>query len=177
MIRLRLFAAAIALPSLAAPSSAAATAPDFFAAALCEPPYSTAVATRLYEEAESFGEADTSSLGAAIYRLPEPVERDGFKIQEIVFAGMSIGVLLDGATAAQVAQRFDLPPEKTSLFGASSKGFARVLPDDLQGMKDAGLISIVAREGPALNGKTLLACEFVSHEDRRALDAYEEGKP
>lgn len=172
MKRLVLFAAA-----LSAPSVAAAATPDFFAAALCEPPYSTAAATRLYEEAESLGKADTSSLGAAIYRLPEPVEREGFKTREVVFAGMSIGVLIDGASAAQVAQRFHLPPEKSSLFGASSQGFARVLRDDLQGMKDLGLISIVAREGPALAGKTLLACEFVSNEDRRALEAYEKGQP
>lgn len=171
MKSLALFTTALSAPSLAT----AATA-DFFAAALCEPPYSTAVATGLYEEAESFGKADTSSLGAAIYRLPEPVARDGLKTEEVVFAGMSIGVLIDGASAAQVARRFDLIPEKSSLFGASSKGFARVLPDDLQSMKDAGLISIIAREGPALGGKTLLACEFVSNEDRQALEAYEESE-
>lgn len=158
------------------PSIAVAATPDFFAAALCEPPYSMQSATQLYEAAEEMGQADTSSLGAAIYRLGEPIERDGFTTREVVFAGMSVGVLLDGQVAAQVATRYGLQPEESHLFGASSAGFARALPEDQQGMKDLGIISIVAREGPAMPGKTLLACEFVSNEDRQALEAYEKGE-
>ncbi|GFE74711.1 MULTISPECIES: hypothetical protein [Novosphingobium] len=160
-----------------APSMATAAAPDFFAAALCQPPYSTASATELYEAAEKLAEPDTSSLGAAIYRLPAPVERDGFTAQDVVFAGMSVGVLLEGQVAAKVAERYGLSPETSHLFGSSTAGFARLLPDEQQGMKDLGLISIVAREGPAMPGKTLLTCEFVSNEDRAALEAYEKTSP
>lgn len=170
MIRkIALIAAAIA--SGCAPAMAAA--PDFFAAALCQPPYTTANATELYEAAEKLAEPDTSTLGAAIYRLPQPIERDGFTTQEVVFAGMSVGVLLDGPVASELARRYGLSPEESHLLGASTLGFARVLPDNQQALKDLGLISIVAREGPAMEGKTLLACEFVSDEDRKALEAYE----
>ncbi|MBO9724106.1 MAG: hypothetical protein J7530_07010 [Novosphingobium sp.] len=162
---------AAALASGSAPAMAAA--PDFFAAALCQPPYTTANATELYEAAEKLAQPDTSTLGAAIYRLPQPIERDGFTTQEVVFAGMSVGVLLDGPVAAELARRYGLAPEESHLLGASTLGFARVLSDDQQALKDLGLISIVAREGPAMEGKTLLACEFVSDEDRKALEAYE----
>lgn len=164
---------AAAMASGSAPAIAADAAPDFFAAALCQPPYTTANATELYEAAEKLAQPDTSTLGAAIYRLPEPIEKDGFTTQDVVFAGMSVGVLLDGPVAAELARRYGLSPEKSHLLGASTLGFSRVLPDDEQALKDLGLISIVAREGPAMEGKTLLACEFVSDEDRKALEAYE----
>ncbi|WP_367350152.1 hypothetical protein [Sphingobium yanoikuyae] len=39
------------------------------------------------------------------------------------------------------------------------------------------LFSVVARQGPALAGRTLLTCEFVSHEDRKALDSQEGDAP
>lgn len=168
---------ALLVAALAAPSHAAAQTPDFLAAALCEPPYSTGNAMDLYEAAEKLAKPDTSSLGAAIYHLPAPIERDGFKTQDVVFAGMSVGVLLEGAVAAELGKRYALSAEKSHLFGASTTGFARVLPEEQQGMKDLGLISIVAREGPAMPGKTLLACEFVSNEDRAALEAYDQGRP
>ena len=79
--------------------AAAQEAPDFFGAALCQPPYSTDSATALYEAAEKVAKADTSMLGAAIYTLPTPIERDGFVARAVVFAGMSIGVLLGGVIA------------------------------------------------------------------------------
>lgn len=163
--------AAASLAVGAVPASAEDADPDFFAAALCQPAYSMEAATRLYEAAEKIAKADTSGLGAAIYRLPAPIRRDGFVTQEVVFAGTSVGVLLEGNVAAQAAQRYHLDPEKTHLFGASTLGFARPLPDNRQVDPEFGLVSVIAREGPALNGKTLLACEFVSAEDRKALDA------
>ncbi|WP_395336576.1 hypothetical protein WBP06_20080 [Novosphingobium sp. BL-8H] len=164
-------AASILLAFGAASASAADADPDFFAAALCQPAYSMETATRLYEAAEKIAKPDTSGLGAAIYHLPAPIHRDGFVTQDVVFAGTSVGVLLEGDVAAQAAERYHLTPEKSHLFGASTLGFARALPDDEQADPEFGLVSAIAREGPALKGKTLLACEFVSAEDRRALDA------
>lgn len=157
--------------------AAAQAAPDFFAAALCQPPYSTDNATALYEAAEKLATADTSMLGAAIYILPQPIERDGFVARAVMFAGMSVGVLLEGEVAQAAAARYGLGREKSRLFGASSLGFARPLEDGAQGLRAMGLISIVARQGPALAGQTLLACEFVSHEDRQALDSLEGEAP
>ncbi|WP_434403232.1 hypothetical protein [Sphingobium sp. DN12] len=157
--------------------AAAQEAPDFFGAALCQPPYSTDSATALYEAAEKVAKADTSMLGAAIYTLPTPIERDGFAARAVVFAGMSVGVLLDGEVAEAAAARYGLAREKSRLFGASSLGFARQLDDGAQDMREMGLISVVARQGPALAGRTLLTCEFVSHEDRKALDSQEGDAP
>jgi hypothetical protein len=114
-----------------------------------------------------------STLGAAIYHLPASIARDGFVTRDVVFAGSSVGVLVEGEVAAELAQRYDLAPEKSHLLGASSLGFSRLLPDSEQGMKEMGLISVVARQGPSLHGKTLLACEFVSDEDRKGLDEME----
>ncbi|NWK95359.1 hypothetical protein DM806_06705 [Sphingobium lactosutens] len=161
---------------LATPA-AAQEAPDFFGAALCQPPYSTGSATALYEAAETIAKADTSTLGAAIYPLPKPIERDGFVAKAVLFAGMSVGVLLEGEVAAEAAKRYGLSAEKSHLLGASSLGFARQLDDAEQGMQEMGLISIVARQGPAMAGRTLLACEFVSHEDRQALESLEDDAP
>jgi hypothetical protein len=64
--------------------------------------------------------------------------------------------------------------ETSHLMGASTTGFARQLPGDQQKARDLGLVSVVAREGPALSGKTPLACEFVSNADRAALKQFEE---
>ncbi|HUD93136.1 hypothetical protein [Sphingobium sp.] len=152
-------------------------APDFFGAALCQPPYSTGSATALYEAAEKIAKADTSILGAAIYPLPRPIERDGFVAKAVLFAGMSVGVLLEGEVAVEAAKRYGLSAEKSRLLGASSLGFARQLGEEQQGMREMGLISIVARQGPAMAGQTLLACEFVSHEDRQALESLEAETP
>lgn len=159
------------------PLPAIADEPDFFGAALCQPPYSLGNATRLYEAAEKIAKPDTSGLGAAIYHLRKPIERDGFVTQDVMFGGMAVGVLIKGEVAAQLAERYDLKPESSRLLGSSSLGFARLLPDADQGMKDMGLISIVARQGPALKGRTLLACEFVSDEDRATMEELESTTP
>lgn len=165
--------AAILAQSLTTPALATSAAPDFFGAALCQPPYSTGTATELYEAAEKLAKPDTSSLGAAIYPLPTPIQRDGFTASAVVFAGMSVGVLIDGEVAEKLSKHYNLTPERSRLLGASKLGFSRELPDDQQAMKEMGLISVVAREGAAMPGKTLLACEFVSTEDRRALESFE----
>ncbi|WP_260926211.1 hypothetical protein [Novosphingobium sp. 9] len=159
-----------AASGVGAPALAAPALEDFFAAAVCQPPYSVQSATDLYDAAETFAKPDTSTMGAAIYRLPKPVTRDGFTTQDAVFAGSAVGVLIDGEVAAKLAERYHLTQEEGHMLGASSLGFSRVLPDDQQQMKEFGLVSLVARQGPALNGKTLLACEFVSNEDRAALE-------
>ncbi|AOH84848.1 hypothetical protein AWL63_13615 [Sphingomonas panacis] len=174
-IRFGIALASLLVPPLAPLLAADRPAPDFFAAAVCEPPYSVAEATALYEAAEKLGKPDTSSLGAAIYHLPTPISRDGFTTREVVFAGSAIGVLIDGNVADSLAAQYRLAPEKSHVMGTSTKGFARLLPDAQQAMKGLGLISIVAREGAAMKDKTLLACELVSDEDRMAMEAFEKG--
>ncbi len=159
------------------PLPALAAEPDFFGAALCQPPYSLGNATTLYEAAEKIAKPDTSGLGAAIYHLKAPIERDGFVAQDVMFGGMAVGVLVKGEVAAQLAEHYDLKPESNRLLGSSSLGFSRQLPEADQGMRDMGLISIVARQGPALKGRTLLACEFVSDEDRATMEALEGATP
>jgi hypothetical protein len=174
---IRPFALAALALSLTGPASAeeaaAPAAPDFFGAAICQPPYSFDNAQALYEAAEKITKPDTSGFGAAVYRLSAPITRDGFTTQQVLFAGSAIGVLIDGEVAEKLAETYHLTPEKTRLFGASSLGFARQLPDADQKMKDWGLISIVARQGPGLKGKTMLACELVTEEDRRRLEMFE----
>jgi acetyl-CoA acetyltransferase len=151
----------------------AASAEPFYDAALCKPPYTTDSATTLYEAAEAQAKPDTSMMTAYVYTLPKDLGQDGFKTREVVFAGSSVGVLIQGQQADALAERYHLERERSSLLGASSKGYARALPADQQPQPEAGIVSIVARESPSLSGKTLLACEFVSKEDREALDAFE----
>ena len=173
MIR-RFALAAFALLLTAGPAAAEdAAQPDFFAAAICQPPYSFDHATTLYNAAEKLTKPDMSLFGAAVYHLPAAIARDGFTTQDILFANSAFGVLIDGDVAAKLAETYHLAPEKSHLFGASTTGFARQLPDAEQPMKAMGLVSLVARQGPGLKGKTMLACEFVSHEDRAGLEAFE----
>ena len=163
-----------ALALLAAPVAAEElAAPDFFAAAICQPPYSFGNARTLYEAAEKLAKPDPSRLGGAVYHLPAPITRDGFATQDILFAGSAFGVLIEGEVAAKLAETYHLAPESSHLFGASSLGFTRALPDADQPMKDMGLVSIVARQGPGLKGRTMLACEFVSDDDRERLEMFE----
>jgi len=143
---------------------------DFFGAALCESPYSSDIATRTYNAAEKLAKPDMSMMGAAVYHLPKPIERDRFITQDIVFAGTSVGVLVEGHAAAQLAAKYNLQRETSDLLGASTLGFSRRLPDKLQIKKDLGLISLIAREGPGLGEKTLLACELDSYEDLERLE-------
>lgn len=142
---------------------AAETDPAFYDAALCNPPYSMTSATEIYDAAEKLAKPDTSSLGTAIYTLPFQIGRDGFETDEVFFANGAVGVLIKGQRADDLAAKYDLKPETSDLMGTSSKGYARELSQDLQppeGLAGPGKVSIVAREGEALGGKTLLACEF-----------------
>lgn len=173
MIRAAFAILALTTAAPAFAEDAAPAAPDFFGAAICQPPYSFDSAQALYEAAEKITKPDTSGFGAAVYRLSAPVTRDGFTTQAVLFAGSAIGVLIDGEVAAKLAETYHLTPEKTRLLGASSLGFSRLLPDADQKMKDWGLISIVARQGPGLKGKTMLACELVTNEDRERLEMFE----
>ncbi|HWU12404.1 MAG TPA: hypothetical protein VN157_00160 [Caulobacter sp.] len=166
----KLFAAVVVSGALQA---ADASAEPFYDAALCRPPYTMTSATALYEAAEKLGQPDKSLLTAYVYKLPEDVGQDGFKTSELVFAGTSVGVLVQGQQAEALAQRYQLQRERSSLLGASSKGYARELPAAEQPQPEAGTVSVIARESPALPGKTLLACEFVSKEDRASLEDYE----
>ncbi|WP_292868297.1 hypothetical protein [Mesorhizobium sp.] len=136
----------------------------FFDAALCKPPYSVASATEIYDAAEKLAKPDMSSLGAAIYKIPQQIGRDGFETDEVFFANSAVGVLIKGERADDLAKAYGLKPETSDLMGTSSKGYALELPADQQppeGLAGPGKVSIVAREGSALEGKTLLACEFV----------------
>ncbi len=153
--------------------AAGAAADPFYDAAICKPPYSMDSATALYEAAEKLAKPDTSLLSAHVYKLPQELGQDGFKSNEVVFAGTSIGVLIQGEQAEALAQRYQLQRERSSLMGVSTKGYARELPADQQPQPDQGKVSIVARESASLPGKTLLACEFVWEADRKALEAYE----
>jgi len=145
----------------------------FYDGALCSPPYTMQSATELYDAAEKLTKPDTSLLTAYVYKLPSDIGRDGFKTSEVVFAGSSVGVLIEGARADDLAARYQLQPEKSSILGTSTKGFARALADAEQPTAEMGIVSIVARESDAIPGKTLLACEFVSHADLEALKAVE----
>jgi len=172
-MRRKLFALAVVAGALQA---ANASAEPFYDAALCKPPYTTTSATALYEAAEKLAKPDTSLLTAHVYKLPQDLGQDGFTTSEVVFAGTSVGVLIQGQQAEALAQRYQLQRERSNLLGASTKGYARELPAAEQPQPDAGTVSIVARESPSLPGKTLLACEFASTADRAALEAYEKSK-
>lgn len=151
----------------------AASAEPFFDAALCKPPYTMASASDLYDAVEKIAKPDTSMLTAAVYTVPQALGQDGFRSNQIVFAGTSVGLLIEGLQAEALAARYHLEKEGSTLFGASAKGYARALPAEEQPQPEEGIVSIIARESPSLPGKTLLACEFVSAADRRALDAYD----
>jgi len=159
-------AACVCIAALQAGSlMAAETGSKFYDAALCEPPYSMTSATEIYDAVEELAKPDTSSLGAAIYALPQQIGRDGFESNEVFFANNAVGVLIKGHRAADLAAKYDLKPEASDLMGTSSQGYARTLPPDQQlpvGMLGPGKVAIVAREGAGLGDRTLLACEFVA---------------
>ncbi|MGO7778487.1 hypothetical protein ACC741_39155, partial [Rhizobium johnstonii] len=70
----------------------------------------------------------------------------------------------EGERADDLAAKYGLKAETTDLLGTSTNGYSLELPADLQpepGMAGPGKVSIIARQGNALPGKTLLACEFV----------------
>lgn len=164
-IRHGTFSACLAFAAFQAGDVMADPANDkFFDAALCKPPYTITSATEIYDAAEALAKADTSSLGAAIYKIPTQIGRDGFNTDEVFFANNAVGVLIEGLRADDLAAKYGLKPETSDLYGASTKGYSLELSADLlpePGLAGPGKISVVAREGDALPGKTLLACEFV----------------
>lgn len=168
MFRSYIPASALLSAVLATPASAN----EFYDAAICKPPYTMDSATALYEAAEKRAKADTSMLTAAIYTLPEELGQDGFQTRQVVFAGTATGVLIEGLRADALAERYQLTKERSTVFGTSTKGYARALPPEQQPQSEMGTVSIVARESASLPGKTLLACEFVSKADQEALDAF-----
>lgn len=143
---------------------------SFFDAALCKPPYSTATATKMYDEAEKLAKADTSLMTAAVYKMSTDFGRQGFKTNEIVFAGTSFGILVEGSRADDLAKTYHLTSDGLgNLLGTATKSYGRALPKAGQPAAEMGVVSVVARESAAFPGKTLLACEFVSHEDLEAM--------
>ncbi|WP_241303878.1 hypothetical protein [Burkholderia stabilis] len=171
----RLSALRAALGAIAAAPFVALAAPpahpDIFNAALCKPPFTSDLMDSIYNTAKAADpKPDESMLGAAVFRLPEPIRRDGFTTQNVVFTRSGIGVLVEGEVAGQLAQRYPLTREKGHLLGAASIGYARRLTARGPG---GALILVSARQGPALKGKTLLACEMTSEEEIRALEQME----
>jgi hypothetical protein len=157
-------------------SATTASANPYYDAAICKPAYTMDSATTLYEAVEKLAKPDTSLLTAYVYTLPQELGEEGFKTKEVVFAGTSVGVLIEGEQADALAARYHLERETSNLLGTSTKGYARALPPGEQPHPDTGTVSIIARESPSLPGKTLLACEFVSTEDRQALETYEKSR-
>ncbi|WP_175996638.1 hypothetical protein [Burkholderia stabilis] len=171
----RLSALRAALGAIAAAPFVALAAPpahpDIFNAALCKPPFTSDLMDSIYNTAKAADpKPDESMLGAAVFRLPEPIRRDGFTTQNVVFTRSGIGVLVEGEVAGQLAQRYPLTREKGHLLGAASIGYARRLTARGPG---GALILVLARQGPALEGKTLLACEMTSEEEIKALEQME----
>ncbi|MEE4450535.1 hypothetical protein [Novosphingobium resinovorum] len=172
-----MFRSYFAIPVLgAAALGTVASASAFFDAAICKPPYAMDSATALYDAAEKLAKPDTSMLSAHVFTVPDEIGQDGFKSRQILFAGTSIGILIDGLQAEALAEHYHLTKERSSLFGASTKGYARALPVEEQPQPDMGTVSIIARESASLPGKTLLACEFVWKADQDALDAFEKSQ-
>ena len=89
-----------------------------------------------------------------------------------MFASSTIGVLVEGNVAEKLAKHYNLAPEKNNIINMS--GFARQLPNAQQDMKELGLISLVALNSSIFKNKTLLACQFVSNEDRRNMELLNE---
>lgn len=131
----------------------------FFDAALCKPPYTTKSATKMYSEAEKLANADTSLLTAAVYKLPTDLGREGFETSELVFAGTSFGVLVEGLRADDLAKIFHLEKDDLGkLLGTTAKFYRRALTRDDQPATDMGVVSAIARESAAFSSEALLAC-------------------
>lgn len=139
---------------------------DYFDAAICKPPYSFSHASNLYDMAEKLGKPDLTS-GAAVYHLSTPIKKDGLVAQDVLFSGSTVGVLVEGDIAEKLAKQYNLAPQEFNIINMS--GFARQLPSAQQQLRELGLISIVALSSSAFKNKTLLACQFVSNEDRKNM--------
>ncbi|WEF35340.1 hypothetical protein [Pseudoduganella chitinolytica] len=161
------------LSTLAIPALAGKDMPPsaFFDAAICKPSYSTRHAFDIYDAAEKLGKPDRLS-GAAVYHLPAPIKKDGFVAHDVLLASSTIGVLVDGDVAEELAKRYKLAPQKYNIINMS--GFARELPDSQQKMKGMGVTYLVALKSSAFKNKTLLACQFVSDEDRKNMELLSE---
>jgi hypothetical protein len=154
-------------------STSAATAADssqFFDAALCKPAYTTKTATALYNEAEKVSKYQLLGI-MAVYPLKEPVIKDGFSTKEVVFAGTTYGVLIEGLKADELAKVFHLTPEPKNPMIAATKSYIRILADADQPSPGMGRVAITAREANGIPGKTLLSCEFTSLDDLEAMKA------
>lgn len=132
-IRYAAFSACVAFAAFQAGQVLADSANDkFFDAALCKPPYTMTSAMKIYDVVEALAKPDTSSLGAPIYKLPNQIDRDGFKSTEVFFASNAVGILVEGERADDLAAKYGLKPETSDLLGTSTKGYSRELPADLQ---------------------------------------------
>lgn len=167
ILRRPALAALLCVASLHAAATAAKGNP-FFNAALCKPPYTTDSATKVYNAAEKIAKFETVGM-MAVSKMPQPIRQEGFETSEVVFSGNSVGVVISGDQAGALAAKYQLTPEARNPFRGNTTGYARTLPAAQQPNKQTGSVSIVARESAALPGKTFLVCEFVSHEDAKAL--------
>lgn len=124
----------------------------------------------MYDEVEKLAKADTSLMTAAVYKLPADFGRQGFKTDEIVFAGTSLGILVEGLRADDLAKTYHLSSDDLgNLLGTATKSYGGALAKAEQPAADMGVVSVIARESVAFPGKTLLACEFVSHDDLETM--------
>lgn len=154
----------LAFPALANKNMPASA---FFDAALCKTPYSTRHVLNLYEAAEKLSKVDKSS-GAAVFHLSAPIKKNGLVAQDVVFASSTVGVLVEGNVAEKLAKQYNLAPEEINITGMT--GYTRQLPDAQQGLKELGLIYLVALVSGEFKDKTLLGCQFVSNEDRKNME-------
>lgn len=152
-----------------------ATQYSFYDMALCQPSYSTKSFNEAMAEAEKLSERDSSIFATYIYKSSNNLARDGFESNEVFFAGTAAGILIKGEKADELAAKYNLSASKNTLLNAN-KNYMRELTEDQlspESLKMDGKVYIVARETNALKGKTLLACEFVSNYDLKAMQALE----
>jgi hypothetical protein len=163
----------ISLAALHITAHAADLSSKAFDAALCKPAYSVESSTALYQEAEKVSKADVLA-GMATYKLPKAVERDGLTAEQLVFAGTSVGVVIEGTRAQALAAKYQLVNEDEKLLSVNNPnaahGYARQIMVNGKSKSSIygtpGTILITAREGEAFQGKALLTCEFISDYDR-----------
>ena len=142
---------------------------DLFKVALCDPPYTMDLGQTVYDQLEKSGKPETRSM-VAFYKLPSPLQRDGFVAKEAMVTQDFLGLAIDGQRAEELAARYKLKATKT--LGAT-KSFERALPAEQQpepSLFGPGKVSIVARESAAMPGQTLFGCEFVTDANRKAMD-------
>jgi len=156
--------------ALLSTSAVAADNSQFFDAALCKPAYTTKNASVLYNEAEKVSKYQLVGM-MAVYPLTEAVVKDGFSTKEVVLAGTTYGVLIEGQKADELAKTYHLTPEPKNPMIVATKSYIRVLADADQPSPEMGRVAITAREANGIPGKTLLSCEFTSLADLQAMKA------